>query len=279
MSETRDHVTTTDGYSHSVYTSRRTCAVAAAHEAQEFLIRLSEGNRACSTTGFRSFRALVDFVAPEIQKHFFQPARYNDMCNVLRSLLCAFHEAVAEALKSVKEPFYYYDEALARRQDLLVTYFRALDGKECCGFRLHIDVPPVGITRPALLGDVRSIEDTAPALLERNTRRTVVENVLADVPQRQNNVPGAICTMCGLRIPSGWLLEEKISPQCDHDAVSCQGCLRESIAAQLESGVENLLCPRCPMVIESATVEKYASRESIEKYTVKSWQSNTRLTP
>ena len=175
-------------------------------------------------------------------------AAFDSCCSVLQCYLYLFALFARRQLSTIKEPFYYYVEALAARDRNMRELFSTVDETSCHGMTLRLPQPR---DQRFLYNQLLSLtDDEQPASKPRSS-----------VP---NTNP--TCGVCWDQIPVGDFIQGKLMPECEHDANVCRSCLAQSITAQLDSKLwHQLTCPLCTIRINGNVVEKFAPSHTISR--------------
>ena len=115
-------------------------ALQACQTAVLFLGDLARRQPTCDSPAFRIFEALVLHVMEEFAGPAPTEAAFNICCSVLRYLYL-FAVIARRQLLTIREPFYYYAEALAARDRDMRQLISSVDGISCYGRSLTFPQP------------------------------------------------------------------------------------------------------------------------------------------
>jgi hypothetical protein len=221
----------------------------AARAALGFLEGLVRREPSCYSPAFRIFWSLIVHVLDELSSSAFASDSFGQLCRVLRHNAYAFHVLLCDELISIDRPFYYYVEALSRRDRDIRNLFAEVDGMSCCGRTICVRMPR----------DQRYLYDQLEALSED------------EQPARPSTIPPAstdpVCVSCWEVIAASDFVEGKITEDCEHEANMCRDCLSSAVAAQLDDRPWNQLkCPLCPAELDTPTVERFGTASFVARY-------------
>ena len=234
--------------SYEDYRKVRYEALQACQTAVLFLGDLARRRPTCYSPAFRIFEALVlhmmeEFAGPEPTE-----ATFNSCCSVLRCYIYLFVVFARRQLLTIREPFYYYVEALARRDRNMRQLISTVNGIICHGKTLTFAQPR----------DQRFLYDQLLHITE--------DEQPSSRPRPPVPSTNPTCGVCWDQVAVVDFIQGKLVPECDHEANVCRLCLAQSITAQLDSKLWNqLTCPLCTIRIDGNVVEKFAPSDTISR--------------
>ena len=227
---------TYEDYRQAWYEARQACQTAVL-----FLSEFARRQPTCYSPAFRIFEALVLHVMEQFDGPEPTEATFNICCSVLRCYFYLFAVFARRQLLTIKEPFYYYAEALAARDIDMRQLISSVNKITCHGSSLTFPQPRDQRFLYEQLSNIT--EDEQPPSRPR--------------PSIPSTNP--TCGVCWEQVAVADFIQGKLMPECDHEANVCRSCLAKSITAQLDSKFWNqMTCPLCPTRIDGNVVEKYA---------------------
>lgn len=234
--------------SYEDYRQARYEALQACQTAVLFLGDLARRQPTCYSPAFRIFEALVLHMMEEFARPGPTEVIFNSCCSVLRCYPYLFAVHVRRQLLTIREPFYYYVEALAARDRNMRQLISSVNGITCHGISFTFAPPR----------DQRFLYDQLLSFKEDE-----------QPPSRPRpSVPSTnpTCGVCWEQVAVVDFIQGKLMPECEHEANVCRSCLAQSITAQLDSKLWNqLTCPLCTIRIDGNVVEKFAPSSTISR--------------
>lgn len=76
-----------------------------------------------------------------------------------------------------------------------------------------------------------------------------------------------MCIVCGTNKTSRCFATQGATNTCNHPTATCKVCLKQWIAAQLDSNTyDKIRCPECPSLLKNDDVKMYASKAVYERF-------------
>ena len=234
--------------SYEDYRQARYEALQACQTAVLFLGNLVRRQPTCYSPAFRIFEALVLHMMEELSGPDLTEATFDSCCSVLRCYLYLFAVFAQRQLSTIREPFYYYVEALARRDRNMRELVSTVNEISCHGKTLTFAQPR----------DQRFLYDQLLSITE--------DEQPSSRPRPSVPTTNPTCGVCWDQVAVDDFIQGKLMPECEHEANICRSCLAQSITAQLESKLWNqLTCPLCTIRIDGNVVEKFAPSHTISR--------------
>ena len=232
--------------SYGDYRQARYEALQACRTAVLFLGDLVGRQPTCYSPAFRIFEALVLHMMEELAGPDLTEATFDSCCSVLQCYLYLFAVHARGQLSTIREPFYYYVEALARRDRNLRELISTVNEISCHGKTLTFSQPR----------DQRFLYDQLLNITE--------EEQPSSRPRPSVPSTNPTCGVCWDQVAVDVFIQGKLMPECEHEANVCRSCLAQSITAQLDSKLWNqLTCPLCTIKIDGNVVERFAPSHTI----------------
>ena len=155
-----------------------------------------------------------------------------------------FLEDLTDYLTTVEHPFSTSIQALTRYDKRLRNILANLNRHSCCNVNPYSNIPHERhYLQNQLL--ILSLDPEAPV-------------------RNQDPPPETKCT-CQVCFDDD-TRRFQVTRNCAHEGSVCLACLARHIAAQLECKRWNdLTCPLCPAKLDGDVVEKYGSKETVER--------------
>ena len=195
----------------------------------------------CVSFAFNIFDALIKDIW-RMTEAIVEEGLYNTWCPNGRNALQGFLLVLADNLSNIRAPFSSSVEELARRDNGFRCIFAWIGRQSCC--------------------------NAIPSSHLSHESHFLLNQVLIFAPDEQplfqdQNPSTCTCDVCfdqdAKRI--------QLTQECEHGGAVCLECLAHAIAAQLDcKRWDELTCPLCPAKLDSNTIERYASEETVQRW-------------
>ena len=203
----------------------------------------------CDSLAFVIFESLIKDIW-RMTEAIVEEDSYNTWCPNGRNAMQGFLLVLADNLSSIRQPFSSSVEELARRDSGFRCIFAWISRQSCC--------------------------NTMPSSHLSHESHFLLNQILIFAPDEQpafqihssalETTSTSICDICFDQDAK----QIQLTQECEHEGAVCLECLAHAIAAQLDCKRWNeLTCPLCPAKLDSNTIERYASEETVQRWLVR----------
>ena len=227
---------------YSAYLTAILAVSEASERAVSFLDDLVQ-NTQCDSLAFMIFESLIKDIS-RIAEVIVEEGLYNTWCPNGRNAMQGFLLVLTDNLLSIRQPFSSTVEELARRDSGFRCIFAWIGRQSCC--------------------------NTIPCSHLSYEQHFLLNQILIFAPDEQppfqnENPPLEMTSTCDVCFDQD-AKQIQLAQECEHEGTVCLECLAQAIAAQLDCKRWNeLTCPLCPAKLDSNTIERYASEETVQR--------------
>lgn len=170
---------------------------------------------------------------------------YDTWCPNCQFTIQYFLQILLGNLSSIGLPFSTSVHELARRDTCFRNIFAWINRQSCCNINPYSD-----------------LSDDQHFLLNLH----LILSPDAQLPIQDQDFPLETTSPCEVCFDQD-VKRLPLTRECEHEGGVCLDCLARAIAAQLDcKRWDELTCPLCPAKLDSNTVERYSSEETVQRY-------------